>query len=654
MRTFLREWIDGGPAGEPFRLSRLHALEDGKISLSALFVALAFFVTIGFVGNAEMAVFRKLETQNAADSMALASSTWRARGMNAITANNHLMGEISAIITVIEGLGGPELDGSDEQVPISADLNDSISNEPIPSQAPLQTVVVVLIPLDQQYVNLLIEIFTEDGGNHDAGATIFDGQMTMKALVYYGLNAKIASNGVYKAWILLSFGTGTAAAEVFNISTHLLLDTALLVVVKDWYLTKGVEVAASVLQPAREKVFPLVLRGLSLHGDTLADRVKLRQATEGSLKELASRFQVAEFETFPLMKDFSLPIEKEEKPASGTGIGLPRSLSETKPDDPPVINEIKEVLSVVQDVVDTINDALAFIPGDLVSIPLPSFDKGSRKLTSAEGGGWGFAGNHSFDGLRKYGNENSPDWEKERVSQWVRATYPHVDELRRSFRELFGDFISTSGMSSHFVHWTNRYTLSASHRLRSEGDGDDRHLYVVKGSKADSKGTEPWTNSPQQAEEMFAVQVFVKRPAPPAILTPPLFRNPNTKGIVSIGESLVYNANGRRVTGPTSPPGMTQPDTGWDTLNWKAPVRAFEWGPGENSPGDLERATSMFSAGQKMRSGATTHIELNWQSKLAPNRVPRLESALSAPPIRKFFDKNGPDSLLPDPKLLLH
>jgi hypothetical protein len=69
-------------------------------------------VIIGFVGNAGYVVTEKVNTQNAADAVAFSSAQWMARGMNAVTATNHLLGEVTALVVCVEGLGGPEVGGS--------------------------------------------------------------------------------------------------------------------------------------------------------------------------------------------------------------------------------------------------------------------------------------------------------------------------------------------------------------------------------------------------------------------------------------------------------------------------------------------------------------------------------------------------------------
>jgi hypothetical protein len=88
----------------------LHSGEEGMLSLASLFVVLGFLVLIGLLANVGRVSSRKLETQNAADSTAYAASVEMARGMNSITAINHLIGELTALVVLIHTLGGDELD----------------------------------------------------------------------------------------------------------------------------------------------------------------------------------------------------------------------------------------------------------------------------------------------------------------------------------------------------------------------------------------------------------------------------------------------------------------------------------------------------------------------------------------------------------------
>src|SRR6478752_2228113 len=111
------------------RRGRLHCptARSGKITIVTIFAILGLIVMAGFVGNAGHVVTTKIYTQNAADAVAFSSAQWMARGMNAATATNHLLGEVTALTVVIEGLGGPEADAGLEAYPPQSRITDSIN-----------------------------------------------------------------------------------------------------------------------------------------------------------------------------------------------------------------------------------------------------------------------------------------------------------------------------------------------------------------------------------------------------------------------------------------------------------------------------------------------------------------------------------------------
>src|SRR3954463_9895990 len=90
------------------RYLRSRASRSGKITLVTIFAILGLIVMAGYVGNAGHVVTTKIATQNAADSITFSSAQWMARGMNAVTATNHLLGEATGLVVAIEALGGPE------------------------------------------------------------------------------------------------------------------------------------------------------------------------------------------------------------------------------------------------------------------------------------------------------------------------------------------------------------------------------------------------------------------------------------------------------------------------------------------------------------------------------------------------------------------
>lgn len=80
------------------------------LSFVSLVVFLLIVVLISLVGNVGYTINRKLEVQNSADAVAYSGAIWMARGMNVITATNHLIGEMQALVVLHAAIGGEELE----------------------------------------------------------------------------------------------------------------------------------------------------------------------------------------------------------------------------------------------------------------------------------------------------------------------------------------------------------------------------------------------------------------------------------------------------------------------------------------------------------------------------------------------------------------
>src|SRR5262249_33573619 len=102
------------PASEQNRSDYLpppHGGEGGMISLASLFALLGFVLMFSLLSNVAHTVNQKIETQTAADAVTYSASVEMARGMNAVTAANHMIGELMALVVLHHALGGDELDG---------------------------------------------------------------------------------------------------------------------------------------------------------------------------------------------------------------------------------------------------------------------------------------------------------------------------------------------------------------------------------------------------------------------------------------------------------------------------------------------------------------------------------------------------------------
>lgn len=89
---------------------RIHFDQRGNMTVINIVAVMLCTVLTTFILNVGKIQSRRIEHQDVADSVAHSPGCWMQRGMNAVTASNHLMGELTAIVTVHHSLGGDLLD----------------------------------------------------------------------------------------------------------------------------------------------------------------------------------------------------------------------------------------------------------------------------------------------------------------------------------------------------------------------------------------------------------------------------------------------------------------------------------------------------------------------------------------------------------------
>ena len=453
----------------PTRQFGLLAGEEGMISVVTVVVVLGFAVLIGLIGNVGRVVAEKIELQNAADAAANASALWMARGMNAITATNHLMGEATALVVIHQALGGPELEGQRTySPPRSTQLNEAI--EQLRTNAPIK-----LGQIDRSLIEFTANRLTADSWTrHQACATIYDAKLTLKWIFGLDLGAKNLANLGFTPTPLYAFTAPLAFAA------HVFLDLIILQIAKEALYVDFLEIGARALTVPKNGVWNVVIPALSKYGDLVAGRGPDRppcSAVSQNLELLGSSNR-ARLDIFPAPDDLSLPVVSEPppetRPLSGdrTGFGKPPSLW-TKDDMPGEVKEIRQVFSQINRWLDQARGKLKFLEDstslisegisavgmgtgftEMVIPALPTFP------TLPEPGKSGFDDNPSLNNLPEL------PWKAESRSQWTRATYPYVDSFRAGIRSFFKAQMRLSNASTYFVHWTNRYTLAVSHERR--------------------------------------------------------------------------------------------------------------------------------------------------------------------------------------------
>ncbi len=180
-------------------------------------------------------------------------------------------------------------------------------------------------------------------------------------------------------------------------------------------------------------------------------------------------------------------------------------------------------------------------------------------------------------------------------SQIVRAAYPWVVFDRGPVLENTA-WMLLSQASELYRGWTDFDTTERSQWFyRCTG----RPMLVIRRHELPEKGTEPWTTDSKLADEQFSIVGFAFEPSPRPFGAPALKRQ-NRAGLVAYAQAITYSANPQN---PGQSPGPFQPEIGWDTLAWKAPVR---------SSGAYEFPVRAGAGGRCPR------IKLNWQTKLVP------------------------------------
>ena len=191
-------WLGQPRQGSIFE--RLHASQDGMLSMITPVAVLFFSVLVVLAGNTGRTVKQKIQVQNAADAAALTQASIAARGMNAVTLTNHMLGELTAILVMHQALGGAELDeflakGSDGEV---SDLSKTF-NEALEIAVELGNNTPGGNPFASLDTRTKDELKKDGGssdskGKHLAWATIFDARLTLKFYMLVSAAARIVAD----------------------------------------------------------------------------------------------------------------------------------------------------------------------------------------------------------------------------------------------------------------------------------------------------------------------------------------------------------------------------------------------------------------------------------------------------------------------------
>lgn len=646
---------DPGTLDSTSRLAAFHANEDGKITLISTVTMLFFLILLCYVGNAGVAVKEKMELQDAADAAAYSTGLTLARGMNAVTVANHMLGEATGMVVILDGFGGKILEetmGTGQ--PYKSNESRLLSTF-LKSPSPLRIYSAIPAPGLQTIDEKLIEYAckalvpespfakpNEKEGDHWAGAALYDGIMSLKYTLVVSLTVKSLTRLIMD--ITQFIPIIGPVVKVIGIGIHTFISaTVIRGVVLEAVQLRALEIAITAMQPAKRLMRAALIPGLSVYADTVvsglgpdlggiggARNSAVSRAAVQMVQNLNQQYsgKGISFQVHPAPDTLTLPVIKEEAP-KGTGT---RSQPESEwkgPFETSLFQDIMDTYNSINSTVEDIKDTLETIV-DITSLFGGGgiFKAALDKLNSAlmpELPGQQYAP----DLQRGYYEENPChaqkskyklaefDWRSERNDQWTRGTFPYVHSIRGPIYNWMVEDLPYSNAGTFYVHWTNRYLLATSHELRTKSVAGltQPHMYLMTGSAPDKQGYESWTTNEDEAARLFSVFAVATRRQRSPIFGPGVYSKPTRRPPLALSGAMFYNANGRHVPANRQGPGAIQPDTGWNTLNWMPPVKAPEWGGTQ----PLKRGEDAWDVlGGDLTASADARVQLNWQAKLVP------------------------------------
>lgn len=669
------------------RLRRFHENENGKVSLLASMLMLALVALAGLIGNTGHAAKEKIETQNAADSVAYSSALWMARGMNAVTATNHMLGEATALTAVHEAFGGPELDHDIQRNTPENTTLDSIIRT-LSNSAPVipSTYTPPPIPnLDLRVVKFVTDRTSPADGKMKAFATIYDSRMALKRQLAIILPAKSFANLGFLVPPPWGFATAAIAYGV-----HITGTANIVLIGKEWVVLEALEAIARVFKPVKTVVESQLVPTLAAHAEFVAgydsqtNKAKpgiVNTAVERVVLDLENRLNV-EASLFPEFKKLVLPVVAEPKPTmrrsgpvQGWGTDKPPTFPMPELGSGKMMRKLLRAMNKMSDRIqklrkdlDDLDDFESDIDKRLAESDVEADEK--RKLQDekeairdsrvrkkeritelqkklAELGA-------KKSELEQIANQPLPtksdnpsinsipkqlDQNQSRQTQWVRSTYPQVDAFRAPIRALLKKWAPKSNAAENFDKWTNRYTLVKAWQFRSgyRSQKSGRRVTWSKRKKplsmlvmqdsfrgtTSQKGHEDWTRS-DSASKRRAEKLFTLIGVAHRDYEP-LFSEVLYPAPSDSGMTTYAQAifYNANKQQANTASGTVQRKIGWDTLNWDPAIDVPEWGASPLRTAPKWPWEAFDGAAQKR----VAKVKLNWQAKLMPVQTERLKDA---------------------------
>jgi hypothetical protein len=286
------------PRGPFAATRRFGADEQGMMSMTVVVAVLAFLALAGLVANVASTIRHKIEAQNSADALARSLAVHRARGLNAITATNHLVGELLALVILQHAIGGDELDGQGRA------LN---SNE-MAMQPRLKAAYKVAQALAEDYE--FVEGLYDDvypGPAQDEGATLRYSRLRLQQVLTWTYQA-VAIGSIaedigdmdipYVSWILGPIGEAALIfAKIFELKVK-----------SEWMILDGLHKVAGLLGAPKSLLINPIIPLLYSYEPAVLASTQLR--AEKVIRTVEAPNRVDGY-SFPLPPLFDLPVAPE-------------------------------------------------------------------------------------------------------------------------------------------------------------------------------------------------------------------------------------------------------------------------------------------------------------------------------------------------------
>ncbi|MDR0705585.1 MAG: Tad domain-containing protein [Planctomycetaceae bacterium] len=637
--------------------------EQGGVALASVLVIYGFAVLIAFVFNTGHDIVRKNEAQNAADALAYSSGVVLARSLNTVSALNHCVGELTAICVVLEAFAGQENDkdyikeikkemktpfGGTITLPASKTKAYSKSEDSYNETIAMKNVGAPfpgMEQMDEEIVDMVRKLL-EKPDPRNTFAAIYDADMMLK---YYAAQCMRIKNLIHLAgkiaeWIpyvgqIINAGISTISMNVTRLLCNDIVTEHVVLIALDTAAKPIPKITTSI-----KTVIPLICDYMAQY--TEPENNPAAAHLENVLNTLQQEYRLREYAISPSVSTLKLPLEEESienkngykkslKSPESPWTGNDEKASKAMQTISSIMNGFDRIVSNIEPFVEAASLVTqAFSLGSSDS-PFSKFTDALQSLKSMEKfDKKGVPDSPSRNNL----NENKFDVDYEQRTQLVRATNPYVDHLRSGIRTWCGKplnvAMNNSNLSTFFTHWTYRYTLVESYNLHHGKIGKstknkENKLLVLKDSVPEKKGYEPWTRNADEADQLFTIIAAVQIKPRLTGIADHLFKQPNKNDDTVIAQVIVYPAGGRDMDDNKNEQPNTndeQPNTGWDTLQWKMSpnIIAPEWWAQASPRGNRIDLFKLFT-GTKIDSESKAAVKLNWQAKLTPITATRLE-----------------------------